>query len=249
MPPTPPMEDTRSFQLAFGIGLPSEGLISNPDHQAVTEGFHQAGQDACKKQRADRFFRNEAINNHQHRGRDHRRHGAAGGDTTGRNPVVVTELLQFRQRDLAHDGGGSGRCAASRRETGRPENGRDGKAARQVAEPLPRREVEVLGDTGEIGKEAHHDEQRQDEEGVAFEMPEGDHRGQTGGGRIAAQRPQSDETAQCGGECDTHSGKKQDGQAEKRDYPKSDWIHDVYLYLSCRLFGGAFRQKIPTHTR
>ena len=80
-------------------------LEPNVQHRAVAHGFQQPRRDAGEQQGTDRFLGNEAVEHLHHGWGNHRRHGAAGGNATGRNLVIVVKFFQLRQGDFAHHSG------------------------------------------------------------------------------------------------------------------------------------------------
>ena len=172
-----------------------------------------------------------AVDDEQHRRRDHDGHGAAGGDAAGRDLVVVAVLLELRQGDAPHDGGGRRRGAAGRGEARAADDRRNRQSAGQMPEPLPRRPVDVARDVGVVGEEAHHDEERQHQQVVVGEMAE------DGAGRqlccriVAAQKPQPEEPAQGGGEGDAHARCQEQRQRKERQCTNTNRIHGARSFL------------------
>ena len=172
-----------------------------------------------------------AVDDEQHRGRDHDGHGAASGHAAGRDLVVVAVLLELRQSDATHDGCGRRRSATGSSEARAADDSRDRQSAGQMPEPLPRRPVDVARDVGVVGEEPHHDEEGQHQQVVVGEMAE------DGAGRqlccriVAAQKPQPEEPAQGGGEGDAHARCQEQRQGKERQCTDTNGIHGAQPFL------------------
>ena len=141
-------------------------MDGDDDGADVAADREQPRQDAGDEQLADVLLRQDAVDDHHHRGRDQDAERAAGGDRTRGERVGVAEALHRRHRHLGHGGGRGDRRARDGREAAARDDGGHGEPAAPVPQEGMGGLVQLLRQSGPRDQIAHQHEQRHDRERV-----------------------------------------------------------------------------------
>ena len=139
-------------------------MVTDPNDDQEQQHQENARNDASQEQVADTGFGENAVEHHDDAGRDENPDGSAGGDHPGRQLVAVSVAPHFRQRDLAHGGGGGERRSRNGAESAAGADGRHAQAAAASAPPGVEGAVQIAAQSGAGCEETHQHEQRDDAE-------------------------------------------------------------------------------------